>query len=85
MISRHLKTMKNTTKKHKRGGKKDCNKKCKKVAIDTVKKSNAYKRISGLFAKIGLKEKYDQKIEDSVEQHPKLKPIIDLCKKKCKK
>ena len=85
MKSRRLKTRKNTTKKHKRGGKKDCNKTCKRVAIDIVKKSNAYKKISGLFAKIGLKDKYDQKIEETIETDPKSKTIIDFCKKKCKK
>lgn len=86
-ISKRGKSMKNNTKKHKKGGKKDCIKSCKKSTIATLKKTKTYKKISSIFSMVGLKDKYDQKIEDAVNNktNPKMNTLIDICEKKCKK
>jgi len=87
MKSKHLNTRKNTTKKHKRGGKKDCHKTCKKNTIKTVKKTEIYKKVTNVLKKMGLKEKYDQKIEEGIDQknNPHVNALMDLCEKNCKK
>lgn len=55
--------------------------------MDRMKKTKNYKKISSLFKKIGLKEKYDQKIEDAINNktNPSLNILIDLCENNCKK
>jgi len=43
--------------------------------------------MTNVLKKMGLKEKYDQKIEEGIDQknNPHVNALMDLCEKNCKK